>query len=135
MNMGQLQLAQLQAQLQGGAVQQGLSQQALNAPYNQYLQQLQYPQTMIGLQSKVLQGMPIQSQNVYGAAPSPFQQGAGAISGIGSLIGNIGQLPGMAGLGNSISNWWNTPTSPVGDINPATGGTWATDLNAGLIPM
>jgi hypothetical protein len=140
MNMGQLQLAQLQAQLQGGATQQGLAQQALNAPYNQYLQQLQYPQTMIGMQSKVLQGMPIQSTNTYSAAPSPFQNFAGGASGIGSLIGNIPGVSnlinkGISSIGNNLSDWWNTPTSPIGDIDPATGSTWAENLAGGLAPI
>jgi hypothetical protein len=135
MNMGQLQLAQLQAQLQGGAVQQGLAQQALNAPYNQYLQQLQYPQTMAKLQSSVLSGLPMATQSTYGAQLSPFQQGAGALSGIAGLARDVSGLPGVGALGNKLYDWWNTPASPVGDLNPATGATWASDLMAGNIAM
>jgi hypothetical protein len=123
MNMGQLQLAQLQAQLQGGAVQQGLAQQALNAPYNQYLQQLQYPQTMAKLQSSVLSGLPLQSTSTYGAQLSPFQTGAGAAAGIGSLIKDVSALPGVGALGNQISNWWNT--APVGTGSLAVADTAA----------
>jgi hypothetical protein len=142
MNMGQLELAQLQAQLQGGAVQQGLSQQALNAPYNQYLQQLQYPQTMAKLQSSVLSGLPMTTQNTYGAQLSPFAQTSGAIAGIGSLLGNVGQLPGMSALGSKISDWWNTPSSPfnspigsgsLGVADTASGtADWVNAFEAGL---
>ena len=107
MNQGQLGLSQVQAQVAGGATQQGLQQQALNAQYNQYLQQLQYPQTMAKLQSSVLSGLPLSSQSTYGAQLSPFAQATGAASGIGSLVGSI---PGVSNaVGNSISNWWNTP--------------------------
>jgi hypothetical protein len=51
------------------------------------------------------------------------------------LAKDISALPGVGALGNNISNWWNTPTSPVGDLNPATGNIWGSDLNSGLIAM
>jgi hypothetical protein len=129
MNQGQLGLAQIQAQLAGGSVQQNLQQQALNARYNQYLQQLQYPQTMAKLQSGVLSGLPIQNTSTYGAQLSPFAQATGAASGIGSLVGSI------PGVSKAISNWWDTPSSPIGDLNPATNNTWATDLMSGTTVM
>lgn len=129
MNQGQLGLSQIQGQLAGGNIQQNLQQQALNAKYNQYLQQLQYPQTMAKLQSGILSGLPIQNTSTYGAQLSPFAQATGAASGIGSLIGSI------PGASQAISNWWDTPSSPVGDLNPATNNTWATDLMSGSAAM
>jgi len=111
MSQGQLELAQLQLQALAGGQQQGLDQSGLNAQYNQYLSQLQYPQTMVGLQSNILRGLPIQSTSVYGAAPSGLQNTAGLISGLGGLFGDLSKIPGVSsGLGSlfsGVGNWWD----------------------------
>lgn len=111
MSQGQLELAQLQLQLLGGAQQQGLDQSGLNAQYNQYLSQLQYPQTMLGLQSNLLRGLPIQSSSVYGAMPSGLQNAMGIAGGLGEIFKSAGAIPGLskglASLGSGISNWWD----------------------------
>jgi len=37
---------------------------------------------------------------------------------------------------NAVQNWWSTPgTTTATANNPATGNTWANDLNNGVIPM
>lgn len=111
MNQGQLELAQLNLQLLGGGQQQGLDQSGLNAQYNQYLSQLQYPQAMLGLQSNLVRGLPITNTSMYGAAPSGLQNTAGLISGLGGLARDVSSIPGISGglssLGSGISNWWD----------------------------
>jgi len=110
-SQNQAELAQLNLQLLGGGQQQAIDQAGLNAQYNQYLSQLQYPQTMLGLQSNLIRGLPITNTSVYGAAPSGIQNAAGLISGIGGLTRDISAIPGIskgiASLGSGISNWWD----------------------------
>jgi hypothetical protein len=146
MSQGQLELAQLQLQALAGGQQQGLDQSGLNAQYNQYLSQLQYPQTMVGLQSNILRGLPIQSTSVYGAAPSGLQNTAGLISGLGGLFGDVSKIPGVSsGLGSLFSgvrDWWNS--APVGsgslDVANSIGGTadyvnaFENAMGAGALP-
>lgn len=112
---GQLELAQLQLQALGGSQQQAIEQAGLNAAYNQYLSQLQYPQAMLGLQSNVLRGIPLQTTETYGAAPTGLQNAAGLISGLGGMTRDISGLFGSAGsaagglgsLFTGVGNWWD----------------------------
>lgn len=146
MSQGQLELAQLQLQLLGGAQQQGLDQSGLNAQYNQYLSQLQYPQAMLGMQSNLLRGIPLTTQSTYGAAPSGFQNAAGLISGLGGLARDVYSIPGVSqGLGSLFSgvrDWWNS--APVGSgslaVADSVGGTadyvnaFENAMGAGALP-
>lgn len=71
-------LANLQALGKAGTEQQALDQQALNAQYNEYLRQLQYPQTMLKLQRDILTGLPVTTTQTYEAQKSIAQSAAGA---------------------------------------------------------
>jgi len=71
-------LANLQALGKAGTEQQALDQAALNAQYNEYLRQLQYPQTMLKLQRDILTGLPVTTTNTYEAQKSMAQSAAGA---------------------------------------------------------
>lgn len=71
-------LANLQALSKAGTEQQALDQQALNAQYNEYLRQLQYPQTMLKLQRDILTGLPVTTTQTYEAQKSMAQSAAGA---------------------------------------------------------
>ena len=85
-------LANLQALNTAGTQQQALNQAALTAQYNQYLNQLQYPQTMATLQANVLKSLPtsaVTTVNTYGAAPSTLQSVVGTAGGVGSLVKNL----------------------------------------------
>ena len=136
MSQGQLELAQLQLQLLAGGQQQGIDQSGLNAQYNQYLSQLQYPQAMLGLQSNLLRGVPLQNSSTYGAAPSGFQNAAGLISGLGgmtrdisSLFGGAGTSGGLGSLFSGVGNWWDRlgATNTYNDMM-ASGGFGSGDL-------
>jgi hypothetical protein len=130
---GQLENAQLQLQLLGGAQQQGIDQSGLNAQYNQYLSQLQYPQAMLGLQSNLLRGVPLQNTSTYGAAPTGLQNAAGLVSGLGGLFGDVSKIPGVSsGLGSlfsGVGNWWDQmgATNTYNDMM-ASGGFGSGDL-------
>ena len=78
-------LQNLQALGTAGNTQQTQNQAALTAQYNQYLAQLQYPQTMLTLQKNVLSGMPISGVTTYNAAPSMLASLMGTSAGIATL--------------------------------------------------
>jgi hypothetical protein len=88
-NEAQYGLANLNALNTAGSTQQALNQAGLTAQYNQYLNQLAYPQQMLKLQSSVLQGLPITQTNTYGAAPSTLQNLIGTTGGIATLTKNL----------------------------------------------
>ena len=88
-NEAQYGLANLQALSTAGNTQQTENQAALTAQYNQYLAQLQYPQTMLKLQSSMLQGLPGQTTATYGANPTAFQSLVGAAGGATALIKSL----------------------------------------------
>jgi len=82
-------LANLQALNTAGGQQQALDQQALNAQYNEYLRQLQYPQTMLTLNKNMLTGLPMTTSNAFSAAKSASQQLAGGIAGISGIVDTL----------------------------------------------
>jgi len=105
-------LANLQAQSKAGADQQALSQQALNAQYNEYLRQLKYPQDMLNLQKNIINGLPATTTNTYSAKQSLAQSAAGGISGVAGMVKDLK----AAGMGmDAISKYINnlTKTSPT----------------------
>ena len=79
----------LQALNVAGTQQQQLDQQALNAQYNEYLRQLQYPQTMLTLNKNMLTGLPMTTTNNFTAAKSASQQLAGGIAGISGIVDSL----------------------------------------------
>jgi len=128
-SQNQAQLAQLQLQALAGSQQQAQEQAGLNAQYNQYLSQLQYPQAMLGLQSNILRGLPLTSTDVYGAMPSGLQNATGIASGLGEIYKSVSAIPGVtSGLGSLFSgvrDWWNS--APIGSgslaVADSVGGT------------
>jgi len=82
-------LANLQALNTAGGQQQSLDQQALNAQYNEYLRQLQYPQTMLTLNKNMLTGLPMTTSNAFSAAKSASQQLAGGIAGVSGIVDSL----------------------------------------------
>ena len=91
-------LANLQAQNAAGAQQQVLMQAADTANYNQYLRQLEYPQTMLKLQQSLLQGLPISTRNTYTAAPSTAAAIQTGIASLDKIMQGIGVKGGISGL-------------------------------------
>ena len=99
-NEAQYGLQNLNALSAAGATQQALNQAGLTAQYNQYLNQLAYPQQMLKLQSSLLSGLPISTTNTYGAQPSVLQNLVGTSGGVASLVKNLGS----AGLNSDSIN-------------------------------
>ena len=82
-------LANLQALSTAGGQQQALQQAADTAQYNQYLAQLQYPQTMLTLQKSIMAGLPQGTQTTYNATPSTFQNALSASGGVAAMTKNL----------------------------------------------
>ena len=94
-------LANLQAQNAAGAQQQTLAQAADTANYNQYLAQLQYPQTMLKLQQSILQGLPIDTKNTYNAAPSTAAAIETGIASLDTILKGMNVEGGVSSLASS----------------------------------
>ena len=118
-------LANLQALSTAGNTQQTQNQAALNAQYNEYLRQLQYPQTMLTLQKNILSGLPITTQQNYKAQSSVAQSAAGAAGTVMDLVGKM-KAQGMAMP--DISKYINSLTS----TNPKQTGGIKIDENGNL---
>lgn len=101
-------LANLQALNKAGTEQQALGQQALNAQYNEYLRQLQYPQTMLKLQRDILTGLPVTTTNTYEAQKSIAQSAAGAAGTVLDLMDKMKKqgmtLPNIVKYINDLSS-------------------------------
>jgi hypothetical protein len=113
-------LANINALANAGGTQQGLNQAALNAQYNQYLNQLQYPQQMLKLQSNLLQGLPLTNKSTYSPLSTPLQEVAGAASGLSKISQDL-QGSGVLsqGLGSILSGYLNgNPPDASGNGNP-----------------
>ena len=82
-------LQNLQALNVVGGQQQALQQAADTAQYNQYLAQLQYPQTMLTLQKSIMAGLPQGTQTTYNATPSAFQNALSASGGVAAMTKNL----------------------------------------------
>jgi len=94
-------LANLQAQNAAGAQQQALAQAADTANYNQYLAQLQYPQTMLKLQQSLLQGLPVTTTNTYNAAPSTAAAIQTGIASLDTILKGMNVQGGVSSLASS----------------------------------
>jgi len=82
-------LQNLQAMSTAGGVQQGQEQAALNALYNQYLDQRNYPGTMLKNQADLIKSIGGSQMATYGAKPSYLQTAIGSTGGVASLIKNL----------------------------------------------
>jgi hypothetical protein len=89
-SQAQQNLADLNAQAAQGQVAQQQQQAADTAAYNQYLQQLQYPQTMLKEASGILSALPATTSATYGALPSLLQSTAGTVGGISTIANALG---------------------------------------------
>lgn len=146
-------LQNLQALSTAGGQQQALQQAADTAQYNQYLAQLQYPQTMLGMQKNLLNGLPITTTSTYQATPSTFQTALGATGGVAALTKNLtdmGLTPAaikayFSSNGYDASNPGPVigSTTPINSVNNGngtntvtedSGATYQTDSNGIMIP-
>ena len=119
-------LANLQALGKAGTEQQALDQQALNAQYNEYLRQLQYPQTMLKLQRDILTGLPVTTTNTYSPKPSFVKSASGTISNITGMIKDMK----AAGMGmDAITKYINQLTK----TNPSQTGGVTIDESGNLV--
>lgn len=82
-------LQNLQALSTAGGVQQGQEQAALNALYNQFLDQRNYPGTMLKNQSDLIKNIGGSQAATYGAKPSFLQTAVGTTAGVSKLIQNL----------------------------------------------
>lgn len=90
LNQYQAQLGGLQQLMTAGNAQRDILQQGLNADYNQYLDERDYPQKMLEFQRNMLTGLPISTvQNTPNPA-SPLQQGIGSITDIMAALKQLG---------------------------------------------
>ena len=78
-------IANLQLQNQFGGQQQALQQAQLNVPYQQYMDQLNYPYKQLAFQSGMFSGLPMSqsAQTMYQQQPNTGQQALGL--GLGAL--------------------------------------------------
>jgi hypothetical protein len=118
-------LANLQALSTAGNTQQTQNQAALNAQYNEYLRQLQYPQTMLTLQKNILSGLPITTQQNYKAQSSVAQSAAGAA---GTVLDLVSKMKTSGMKMPDISKYINSLTA----TNPKQTGGIKIDENGNL---
>jgi len=82
-------LQNLQALATAGNTQQAQEQAALNAQYNQYLDQRNYPSTMLKNQADLIKSIGGSQAATYGAKPSFLQSAVGTAAGVADLIKNL----------------------------------------------
>ena len=82
-------LANLQALSKAGAEQQGLSQAALNAQYNEFLRQQKYPAEMLKLQRDLITGLPMTTKETFTPKQTIAQQLAGGVAGASGIIRDL----------------------------------------------
>jgi hypothetical protein len=119
-------LANLQALSKAGTEQQALDQQALNAQYNEYLRQLQYPQTMLKLQRDLITGLPMTTTNTFEAQKSAAQSAAGAA---GTVLDLMEKMKKQGMKIPDISKYINELTKK----NPIQTGGITIDENGNLV--
>jgi hypothetical protein len=119
-------LANLQALGKAGTEQQAIGQQALNAQYNEYLRQLQYPQTMLKLQRDVITGLPMTTTQTFQAQKSAAQSAAGAAD---TVMGMVDKFKKMGMSMPDISKYINQLTK----TNPVQTGGITIDSNGNLV--
>ncbi len=124
-------LQNLQALSTAGGQQQALQQAADTAQYNQYLAQLQYPQTMLNLQKSLISGLPISTTYAYQATPSSLQTALGTTGGVAALTKNLGDM-GLtpAAIKNFLNQNFASTASATGTF-PLEGGGEITINNDG----
>jgi len=144
-------LQNLQALSTAGGQQQALQQAADTAQYNQYLAQLQYPQTMLTLQKSIMAGLPQGTSTTYNATPSTFQNAMSAAGGVAALTKNLTDMgltpaaikayfssngydannPGSVSGGNPINSVDNG--NGTNTVTEDSGASYQTDANGIMI--
>lgn len=119
-------LANLQALGKAGTEQQAIGQQALNAQYNEYLRQLQYPQTMLKLQRDLITGLPMTTTQTFEAQKSAAQSAAGAA---GTVLDLMEKMKKQGMKIPDISKYINELTKK----NPIQTGGITIDENGNLV--
>jgi hypothetical protein len=95
-----------------GNTQQAQEQAGLNALYNQYLEQRNYPGTLLANQANLIKGVGGSTSSEYAAKPSFLQSAVGTAAGTAELIKNL-KASGMTG--DTITN-----VLKAAGINPST---------------
>ena len=95
-----------------GNTQQAQNQAGLNALYNQYLEQRNYPGTLLANQANLIKGIGGSTASEYAAKPSFLQSAVGTAAGTAELIKNL-KASGMTG--DTITN-----VLKAAGINPST---------------
>jgi hypothetical protein len=95
-----------------GNTQQAQNQAGLNALYNQYLEQRNYPGTLLASQANLIKGIGGSTASEYAAKPSFLQTAVGTAAGTAELIKNL-KASGMTG--DTITN-----VLKAAGINPST---------------
>lgn len=105
-------LQNLTAMGAAGNTQQAQEQAGLNALYNQYLEQRNYPGTLLANQANLIKGVGGATSSEYTAKPSFLQTAVGTAAGTAELIKNL-KASGMTG--DTITN-----VLKAAGINPST---------------
>ena len=105
-------LQNLQALATAGNTQQAQNQAGLNALYNQYLDQRNYPATLLANQAGLIKNIGGETSSTYGAKPSFLQAAVNTAGGTAELIKNL-KASGMTG--DTITN-----VLKAAGINPNT---------------
>jgi hypothetical protein len=80
----------LRAQQEAGATQQALNEAGVQADYDQFKEQRDYPYKQVQYMHSLLQGMPVQASTTSYTQPSDFDslvQGDTALAGFGAMVG------------------------------------------------
>lgn len=121
-------LQNLQALSTAGGVQQGQEQSSLNALYNQYLDQRNYPGTMLKNQADLIKNIGGSQAATYGAKPSFLQTAVGTTAGVSKLIQNLQDTGKSVPAINSILKSMGINPDTLVPTNVIEGGTY--DPNA-----
>ena len=116
-------LQNLQALATAGNTQQAQNQAGLNALYNQYLDQRNYPATLLSNQAGLIKNIGGQTQSTYGAKPSMLQTAVNTAGGTAELIKNLkaSGMPDDAISKVLKSAGINPSTLTSATYNPSTG--------------
>jgi len=136
-------LQNLQALATAGNTQQAQNQAGLNALYNQYLDQRNYPATLLSNQAGLIKSIGGDTSNTYGAKPSFLQTAVNTAGGTAELIKNLKATgKDVPAINNILKSIGINPDTLISQkaINPASvpagyslspDGTYMTDATGG----
>jgi hypothetical protein len=122
-NEAQYGLQNLTALATAGNTQQAQNQAGLNALYNQYLEQRNYPGTLLANQANLIKGIGGSTASTFNAKPSLLQTAVGTAANTAELIKNL-KATGMTGdtITNVLKSAGINPNSLTAqNYNPSTG--------------